>query len=157
MHKITPFLWFDNRAEEAAQFYTALFKNSKILTTRHYPEGLPMPAGTVMSVDFELDGQPFIALNGGPQFTFSPAISFLVDCQSQQEIDDLWAKLSADGGKEQGCGWVQDKFGVSWQIVPTQLGEMLKGHDAEKTQRAMAAMMGMGKLDIAALEQAYGQ
>ncbi|HEY9735585.1 MAG TPA: VOC family protein, partial [Trichocoleus sp.] len=112
MQKITPFLWFDNNAEEAADFYTSIFKNSKVLTTRRYPEGAPRPAGSVMSVDFELEGQLFIALNGGPQFTFSPAISFFVDCQSQQEIDDLWDKLAA-GGQTQRCGWVQDKFGVS--------------------------------------------
>lgn len=156
MQKITPFLWFDNNAEEAADFYTSIFKNSKVLTTRRYPEGAPRPAGSVMSVDFELEGQLFIALNGGPQFTFSPAISFFVDCHSQQEIDDLWDKLAA-GGQTQGCGWVQDKFGVSWQIVPTRLGELLQSNDAEKTQRTMAAMFGMGKLDIAELEQAYEQ
>ena len=154
MQKITPFLWFDNQAEEAANFYTSIFKNSKIVNTRHYPEGSPGPAGTVMTVEFQLDGQDFIALNGGPHYKISPAISFFVNCNSQQEVDELWDKLS-DGGETQQCGWLQDKYGVSWQIIPTRLGELLHSNDAVKSKRVMEAMLTMVKLDIDALERAY--
>ena len=154
MQKITPFLWFDNHAEEAANVYTSIFKNSKIVNTRHYPEGSPGPAGTVMTVEFQLDGQDFIALNGGPHYKISPAISFFVNCNSQQEVDELWDKLS-DGGETQQCGWLQDKYGVSWQIIPTRLGELLHSNDAVKSKRVMEAMLTMVKLDIDALERAY--
>lgn len=150
MQKITPFLWFDGKAEEAARFYTSIFKNSKIDSTMAGPDG------TVMSATFHLDGQEFIALNGGPMFTFSPAISFFVRCETQEEIDYLWEKLS-EGGKTQQCGWLQDKFGVSWQIIPPILGEMLNDEDAAKSQRVMQAMLQMEKLDIATLKRAYEQ
>ncbi|MEL6384089.1 MAG: VOC family protein [Cyanobacteria bacterium J06626_18] len=153
MQKITPFLWFDNTAEEAANFYISIFKNSKIVTIRRYPEGSPGPAGTVMTVEFQLNGQDFIALNGGPHYKISPAISFFVNCNSQQEVDELWDKL-ADGGETQQCGWLQDKYGVSWQIIPTRLGELLHSSDAVKSKRVMEAMLTMVKLDINALEQA---
>ena len=125
MNKITPFLWFDDKAEEAVHFYTSIFKNSKIGSVTRYGEGGPGPNGTVMSATFQLDGQEFIALNGGPHFTFSPAISFLVNCEAQEEVDQLWEKLS-EGGEKQRCGWLKDKYGLSWQIVPTVLGEMLQ-------------------------------
>jgi len=160
MQKITPFLWFDNKAEEAANFYVSIFKNSKIGSiTRYGEEGAEAsgrPKGTVMIVTFELDGQEFIALNGGPQFTFSPAISFLVNCETQQEIDELWEKLS-EGGKTEQCGWLKDKYGVSWQIVPTVLGEMMQDKDEEKSARVMKALLQMVKIDIQSLRQAYGQ
>lgn len=156
MSKITPFLWFDDKAEEAVTFYTAIFKNSKIGSVTRYGEGGPGPKGTVMSATFQLDGQDFIALNGGPHFTFSPAISFFVNCEAQEEVDALWEKLSA-GGEQQRCGWVKDKYGLSWQIVPTVLGEMLQDKDAEKSKRVMQAMLQMDKLDINTLRQAYEQ
>ncbi len=154
MQKITPFLWFDGKALEAASFYTSIFKDSKILTTTHYGEAGPGPKDTVMSVNFQLEGQKFIALNGGPQFTFSPAISFLVQCKTQQEIDNLWEMLSA-GGEEQGPGWVKDKYGLSWQIVPTGLDELLSDPDPEKAQKVAETMMQMNKLDIKKLKKAY--
>lgn len=154
MQKITPFLWFDANAEEAMQFYTSIFKNSKITGISRYGDAGPGPKGTVMVGSFELDGQAFMALNGGPQFKFSPAISFVVDCKTQQEVDELWEKLSEGGRKDQ-CGWLQDKFGVSWQIVPTILGELMQDKDPEKSQRVMKAMLGMNKLDIEGLKQAY--
>ena len=153
MQKITPFLWFDNKAEEAVLFYTAIFKNSKINSVSRYGEGAPLPAGTVMSVSFQLDGQEFMALNGGPVFSFTPAISFFVTCHSQAEVDDLWAKLSA-GGQEGQCGWLTDKYGLSWQIIPSRLGELLGDKDAAKAGRVMAAMLQMKKIDIAGLERA---
>jgi predicted 3-demethylubiquinone-9 3-methyltransferase (glyoxalase superfamily) len=156
MQKITPFLWFDSKAEEAANFYTSIFKNSKIKKLARYGEGDPGPKGTVMSATFQLEGQDFIALNGGPQFTFSPAVSFFVSCESQQEVDELWEKLSA-GGEKQRCGWLKDKYGLSWQIVPSALGDMLQDKNAEKSKRVMTAMLQMDKLDIAALKQAYEQ
>ena len=137
-------------------FYTSIFKNSKIGSVTRYGEGGPGPQGTVMSATFQLDGQEFIALNGGPHFTFSPAISFLVNCEAQQEVDELWEKLS-EGGEKQRCGWLKDKYGLSWQIVPTVLGEILQDKDAEKSQRVMKAMLQMDKLDINALKQAYEQ
>jgi predicted 3-demethylubiquinone-9 3-methyltransferase (glyoxalase superfamily) len=153
MQKISPFLWFDNKAEEAANFYVSIFKNSKIVSVVHYGEAGPAPKGAVMTIAFVLDGQEFVALNGSPQFTFSPAISFVVNCETQQEVDELWEKLSA-GGEKQRCAWLKDKYGVSWQIVPTALRQMLQDQDAEKTKRVMQALLQMDKLDIAALKRA---
>ncbi|HXM93371.1 MAG TPA: VOC family protein [Candidatus Dormibacteraeota bacterium] len=154
MQQITPFLWFDGKAEEAMNFYVSVFKNSKVVSVSRYGEGGPGPKGMVMSVTFQLDGQEFSALNGGPQFTFSPAISFFVKCETQQEVDELWKKLS-EGGEKQRCGWLKDRYGVSWQIVPSVLGKMLGGSDAEKAKRVMTAMLQMDKIDIKRLEQAY--
>jgi predicted 3-demethylubiquinone-9 3-methyltransferase (glyoxalase superfamily) len=148
MQKITPFLWFDGKAEEAAEFYTSIFKDSKITKVT------PGPNGTVMSVVFQLEGQEFFALNGGPHFTFSPAISFFVNCETQGEVDALWEKLSA-GGEKQRCGWLKDQFGVSWQVIPSALGRLLQDEDAAKSQRVLRAMMQMDKIDIAGLERAY--
>lgn len=155
MQKISPFLWFDGKAEEAANFYVAIFKNSKIANVMRYGEAGPGPKGSVMGVTFQLDGQEFMAINGGPQFTFSPAISFFVKCETQAEIDHFWDKLLAGGGRTQQCGWLTDRYGVTWQIVPTILGELLQSKDTEKSQRAMRAMMQMVKLDIAALKKAF--
>jgi len=158
MQKITPFLWFDNNAEEAAKYYTSIFKNSKIIDIVHYGESVAeasgRPEGTVMIVTFELEGQRFMALNGGPVFKFSPAISFLVNHDTQEEVDDLWEKLSEGGEKEQ-CGWLKDKFGVSWQIVPNVLGEMLQDKDGKKSERVMEALIQMKKIDIQGLRKAY--
>lgn len=154
MQKITPFLWFDGTAEEAMNFYTSIFKNSKKGRVSRYGEAGPGPKGTVMSATFELEGQQFMALNGGPHFKFSPAISFLVDCKTQQEVDELWEKLS-EGGQIQQCGWLTDKFGLTWQIVPSILGELLGDKDPAKSQRVMKAMMQMKKLDIDGLKRAY--
>jgi predicted 3-demethylubiquinone-9 3-methyltransferase (glyoxalase superfamily) len=160
MKKIIPCLWFDNKAEEAANFYVSIIKNSKIGSiTRYGKEGAKAsgrPAGTAMTVTFQLNGQGFMALNGGPQFTFSPAISFVVNCETQEEIDKLWDKLS-EGGVKEVCGWLKDKYGVSWQIVPTVLGEMMQDKDAEKTERVMKAILQMAKIDIKMLRQAYEQ
>jgi predicted 3-demethylubiquinone-9 3-methyltransferase (glyoxalase superfamily) len=156
MQKITPFLWFDGEAEEAANLYTSIFRNSKIISVSRYGQAGPGPKGTVMSVTFQLDGQDFMALNGGPEFTFSPAVSFFVSCESQQEIDELWEKLGA-GGQPQQCGWLKDKFGLSWQIVPALLGEMLQDKDRAKSTRVMKAMLQMIKLDIGGLKRAYEQ
>ncbi len=156
MQKITPFLWFDYNAEEAINFYLSIFKNSKIVSMTRYGEAGPGPKGTVMAATFQLDGQEFFALNGGPQFKFSPAVSFFVKCETQQEIDELWEKLSAGGAKNR-CGWLQDKYGLSWQIVPPVLGEMLSDRDPAKSQRVMKAMLQMDKIDIARLRQAYEQ
>lgn len=153
MNFITPCLWFENDAEPAAKFYTTIFPHSKITNVAHYPEGAPRPAGTVMTVAFELDGQPFLALNGGPDFHFTEAVSFVVKCDTQAELDQLNAKL-IDGGSQQPCGWVKDKFGLSWQVVPRILDELVTG-SAEHTQRVMAALLQMHKLDIAALKRAY--
>jgi predicted 3-demethylubiquinone-9 3-methyltransferase (glyoxalase superfamily) len=153
MQKITPFLWFDGKAEEAMNFYTSIFKNSKTGRISRYREAGPGPKGSVMSATFELDGQEFFALNGGPAFTFSPAISFFVNCETQEEVDEFWEKLSA-GGEKLRCGWLKDKFGVSWQIVPSILGKLLQDKDAGKSTRVMQAMMKMDKLDIRGLEQA---
>jgi predicted 3-demethylubiquinone-9 3-methyltransferase (glyoxalase superfamily) len=153
--RISPFLWFDGQAEDAARFYISIFRNSKILKTARYGEAGPGPKGTVMTVKFQLDGQEFIALNGGPHFQFSEAISFSIDCETQQEIDDYWQKLSA-GGEEGPCGWLKDKFGVSWQVNPTILDEMLSDPDPQKAARVMQAMLKMKKMNIADLERAYG-
>jgi predicted 3-demethylubiquinone-9 3-methyltransferase (glyoxalase superfamily) len=153
MSKITPCLWFDTEGEEAARFYTSVFPNSRIVDIAHYGSAGPRPEGTVMAVSFELDGQKFVALNGGPQFTFSEAISFQVDCESQEEVDAFWSKLSA-GGEEGPCGWLKDKFGLSWQIVPTRLVELLGDPDREKSQRAMGAMLKMKKIQIDEVERA---
>jgi len=154
MQKITPFLWFDNQAEEAMNFYVSIFKNSKILSVNRYGDGAPAPKGSVMTANFELDGQVFTALNGGPMYKFTPAISFVVHCETQAEVDEYWEKLSA-GGKENQCAWLDDKFGVSWQIVPNALIELLSDPDPLKAGRVMQAMMQMTKIDIAALKQAY--
>ena len=155
MQKITPFLWFDGRAEEAMKLYTSVFKNSKIRKIDYWAKGSPFPEGQVMAGVFELDGQQFYAFDAGPQFKFTEAISFFVNCETQQEIDHFWNKLTADGGQESMCGWLKDKFGVSWQIVPDTLGQMLADKDKTKAARAMQAMMGMKKLIIADLEKAY--
>jgi len=151
--KITPCLWFDDQSEEAATLYTSIFENSRIVHVAHYGSAGPRPEGMVMTVTFELDGQEFVALNGGPEFTFDEAISFQVNCESQAEVDRFWDGLS-EGGQEGPCGWLKDKFGVSWQIVPTLLDEMLRDQDVEKGQRVMKAMLGMGKLDCAELQRA---
>lgn len=156
MPKITPFLWFDNNAEEAANFYISIFKNSRILSVNRYGEAGPGPAGTVMIVTFELEGQQFTALNGGPVFKFTEAISFFVSCETQEEVDELWDKLSA-GGQESQCGWLKDKFGLSWQIVPTALIELMGDPDPAKSQRVMQAMLQMKKIDIQGLKQAHEQ
>jgi predicted 3-demethylubiquinone-9 3-methyltransferase (glyoxalase superfamily) len=154
MQKITPFLWFDNQAEEAMNFYVSVFKNSKHVSITRYGEAGPGAKGTVMTVKFVIEGQEFVTLNGGPVFTFSPAISFIVNCETQEEVDRLWEKLS-DRGEKQQCGWLKDKFGVSWQIVPMVLVEMLNDPDPVKSQRVMKAMLPMGKIDIKILKQAY--
>ena len=156
MNKITPFLWYDNQAEEAMNFYVSIFKNSKILGVTRYGEGAPFPAGTLMSANFELDGQPFMALNAGPEYQFTEAISFYVNCTGQEEVNELWKKLS-EGGEEGRCGWLKDKFGLSWQIIPTVLGELLGDKDAGRAGRAMQAMLQMNKLDIVTLEKAAAQ
>jgi len=156
MQKITPFLWFDGKAEEAANFYTSVFKNSKIVNTMRYGEAGPGPKGSLMAATFELAGQEFTALNGGPMFTFSPAISFFVHCETQEEVDEFWEKLS-ESGEKQRCGWLKDKYGVSWQIVPTVLSQLLQDQDAGKSTRVMNAMMQMDKLDIAGLKRAHEQ
>ena len=152
--KITPCLWFDGKAEEAANFYVAIFKNSRIVSTMHYGEAGPGRQRSVLSVTFRLDGQSFMALNGGPHYSFTPAISMFVRCETQDEVDELWEKLTA-GGEPVRCGWLKDKYGVSWQIVPTALGEMLQDKDAAKSKRVMEAMLKMVKLDIPTLRQAY--
>jgi predicted 3-demethylubiquinone-9 3-methyltransferase (glyoxalase superfamily) len=156
MQKIVPCLWFDTQGEEAATLYTSVFPNSKIRDVSRYGEAGPRPAGTVMTVSFELDGQEFLALNGGPQFSFTEALSFQVICADQAEVDHYWSKL-AEGGEEGQCGWLKDKFGLSWQVVPTRLPELLGDPDREKAQRVMAAMMQMKKIEIAELEQAAAQ
>jgi predicted 3-demethylubiquinone-9 3-methyltransferase (glyoxalase superfamily) len=156
MQKITPFLWFDGRAEEAMNFYTSVFKNAKRGKITRYGDAGPGAKGSVMSAAFELEGQQFYALNGGPQFTFTPAVSFFVDCETQEEVDYFWDRLS-DGGKTNVCGWLQDRFGLSWQIVPSLLGRFLQDEDVEKSERVMRAMMQMTKLDIKGLQQAFDQ
>ena len=154
MQKISPFLWFNDNAEEAASFYTSIFKNSKILDVARYGEGGPGPTGSVMTINFQIEGQEYIALNGGPHFKFTEAISFSVNCETQEEVDELWAKLS-EGGQESRCGWLKDKYGLSWQVNPRILGEMLSDKDPEKSKRVMEAMLQMNKIDIKTLRQAY--
>jgi predicted 3-demethylubiquinone-9 3-methyltransferase (glyoxalase superfamily) len=156
MQKIVPFLWFDGKAEEAMNFYVSIFKNSKIGEVTRYGKAGPGQEGTVISATFQLEGQEFYALNGGPQFTFTPAISLFVNCETQQEVDELWKKLS-EGGEIQQCGWLRDKYGLSWQIIPTILGKLLRDKDPAKAQRVMQAMLQMKKIDIARLKQAYDQ
>src|SRR5262245_56462209 len=156
VQKMTPCLWFDQNGEEAARFYVSVFPNSRIVEVTRYGEANPNQEGTVMTVRFELEGRSFVALNGGPQYTFSEAISFMVSCETQDEVDEYWAKLT-EGGEEGPCGWLKDRFGVSWQIVPTVLPRLLTQTDPETSQRVMRAMMSMGKLDIAELERAAAQ
>ena len=151
MNKITPFLWFDTQAEEAMNFYVSIFKDAKVLGVT------PGPNGSAMTVNFELEGQQFIGLNAGPQFKFNEAISFLVNCETQAEVDELWDALTADGGEESMCGWLKDKYGLSWQIIPTRLGQLLNDPDPEKAGRVMQAMLKMNKIDIQALQQAYDE
>lgn len=156
MPKVTPFLWFNDQAEEAAKFYVSIFKNSRITGINRYGESGPGPAGSVMTVSFVLEGQEFVALNGGPHYTFSPAISFVVNCEGQDEVDHYWYRLSA-GGRAQPCGWLQDRYGVSWQIVPTILPALLSDPDARRAQRVMQAMLQMSKIDVRALQRAAEQ
>jgi predicted 3-demethylubiquinone-9 3-methyltransferase (glyoxalase superfamily) len=155
--KITTFLWFNQEAEEAANFYVSLFKDSKILSVSRYGEGGPGPKGSAMVVSFQLAGQTFAALNGGPIFKFNEAISLVVDCESQEEVDTLWSKLTANGGQESRCGWLKDKYGLSWQIIPARFMQLMQDKDPKRTQRVMQAMMTMNKFDIARLEEAYAQ
>ncbi len=154
MQRITPCLWFDTQAEEAARFYVSIFKNSKIGAISRYGEAGPGPAGSVMTVTFQLDGQEFMGLNGGPIFKFNEAVSFVVNCENQQEVDEMWSKLSS-GGQEVQCGWLKDRYGVSWQIVPKIVGELMKDPDPAKTPRVMAAIMQMKKLSVEGLKRAY--
>jgi predicted 3-demethylubiquinone-9 3-methyltransferase (glyoxalase superfamily) len=154
MQRIVPFLWFDSNAEEAVNFYISIFKNSKILNIARYGDAGPGPKGTVMTMNFQLEGQDLMALNGGPYYTFSPAISFFVNCETQDEVDELWEKLTA-GGSDVQCGWLRDKFGVSWQIIPRTLIELMQDKDPMKSQRVFKAMMGMIKIDIEGLKRAY--
>ena len=154
MQKITPFLWFDNQAEEAANFYASIFPDSRILSVTRYGDGAPQPKGSVMTVAFQLRGQTFVGLNGGPLFPFTEAVSFAVNCDPQDEIDHFWEKL-CDGGQPVECGWLKDKYGLSWQIVPSNLGELVAGPDEARTQRVMGALMQMKKLDMHALQRAY--
>jgi predicted 3-demethylubiquinone-9 3-methyltransferase (glyoxalase superfamily) len=160
MQKITPFLWFDDQAEEAANFYTSLFKNSKIDRIFRYTEEAAektgRPVGSVLTIEFEIEGQKFVALNGGPLFKFNESISFVINCETQEEVDYFWGKLTADGGEESACGWLKDKFGLSWQITPTVLIDMLHDKDPEKAERVMKAMLKMQKIDIPKLKAAYG-
>lgn len=156
MQKITPFLWFNDRAEEAMNFYVSIFKNSKIGSITRYGDAGPGPKGSVMAATFQLEGQEFFALNGGPQFQFTPAISFFVNCETQEEVDELWGKLSA-GGRKDRCGWLQDKFGLSWQIIPSVLNTMLRDKNPAKANKVMQAMLQMDKIDIARLKQAYDE
>ena len=154
MQKITPFLWFDTQAEAAANFYVSVFKNSQIISVSRYSDTGPGPKGAVMTVEFELDGQRFVGLNGGPNFAFTEAVSFVVDCATQEEVDYFWQKLS-EGGKEVQCGWLKDKYGLSWQVVPTIAIKYLKDKDAEKSQRVMQAILQMKKIEIEPLKRAY--
>jgi predicted 3-demethylubiquinone-9 3-methyltransferase (glyoxalase superfamily) len=151
---ITPNLWFDTEAEEAAEFYCSVFSNSRIVNVTHYTEGAPRPAGGVMTVEFELDGNRFVGINGGPEFKFTEAVSFQIDCQDQDEVDYYWDKLTADGGEEGPCGWVKDRFGLSWQVVPIGMAELFSDKDKSRAERAMKAMLQRRKLDIAELRRA---
>jgi predicted 3-demethylubiquinone-9 3-methyltransferase (glyoxalase superfamily) len=151
--KITPSLWFDTEAEEAASFYVSVFESSRIVNVARYTEAGPRPAGTVMTVEFELDGQRFVAINGGPQFTFDEAVSFQIGCETQDDVDHYWDRLS-EGGKEGPCGWLKDRYGLSWQVVPTGMAELFDDPDPRRAERAMKAMLGMSKLDVAALRRA---
>ena len=159
MQKITPFFWFDDQAEEAVNFYTSLFKNSKIVRIFHYTEEAAektgRPVGSVLTIEFEIEGQRFVALNGGPLFKFNESISFVINCDTQEEVDYFWEKLTANGGEESACGWLKDKFGVSWQVTPTVLIDMLHDSDQEKSERVMQAMLQMKKIDIKTLKEAY--
>lgn len=156
LQKITPFLWFNNNAEEAVNYYVSIFNNSKIKGMSYYGDAGPGPKGTVMTVDFQLAGQAFVALNGGPEYTFTPAISFAVNCETQQEIDELWEKLT-EGGEEVACGWLADRYGLAWQIVPSVIGELMQDKDPEKVQRVMQALFQMKKINIKTLLEAYEQ
>ena len=156
VQKITPFLWFDRQAEEAARFYTSIFESAKIVSLTRYGEAGPGPRGSVMTVAFQLDGQEFVALNGGPQFKFTEATSFVVNCDTQEEVDRFWEKLS-EGGQEVQCGWLKDRYGLSWQIVPVVLSQMLQDKDPQKSQRVMKALLQMKKIDIGRLKKAYEQ
>jgi predicted 3-demethylubiquinone-9 3-methyltransferase (glyoxalase superfamily) len=155
MQKITPFLWFDSEAEDAAKFYCSIFKNSRIGRITYYGDAGPRPKGSVLTVEFTLDGVEFVALNGGPQFKFTEAVSFSVNCETQEDVDYYWDKLAAGGGEHGPCGWLKDKFGLSWQVSPTVLADMLADKDETKSQRVMKAMMEMGKIDISTLQRAY--
>ncbi len=154
MQKITPFLWFDGNAEEAMNFYTSIFKSAKVKSVSRYGEAGPGPKGSVMTASFELEGQEFIALNGGPLFKFTEAVSFVINCKTQKEVDTFWEKLS-EGGQKSQCGWLKDKFGLSWQVVPTKLGKLMSGKDPEKSKRVMTAMLKMTKIEIGILQKAY--
>jgi predicted 3-demethylubiquinone-9 3-methyltransferase (glyoxalase superfamily) len=154
MKGVTPCLWFDAQAEEAARFYTSLLPNSRIVDVTHYGEAGPGEPGSVMTVEFELDGRPFVGLNGGPEFTFNEAVSFQLHCQTQDEVDELWEKLG-EGGEHGPCGWLKDRYGLSWQVVPTELQELLRDPDPERSQRVMAAMLKMGKIEVEQLRRAY--
>jgi predicted 3-demethylubiquinone-9 3-methyltransferase (glyoxalase superfamily) len=156
MKKVTPFLWFNDQAEEAAHFYTSVFKNSKVGSISRFGEDAPMPAGTVMVVEFQLDGQDFYGLNGGPMYRFTEAVSFVVDCETQEELDYFWEKLS-EGGEIQACGWLKDKFGVSWQIIPKNLIPLMQSGDPKKAQNMMKALWDMTKLDMAVMQRAYDE
>jgi predicted 3-demethylubiquinone-9 3-methyltransferase (glyoxalase superfamily) len=159
MQKITPFLWFDDQAEQAAKFYTSIFKNSKVGRILRYDENAAKaagrPLGSVLTIEFEIEGQKFVALNGGPQFKFNESVSFVVNCETQDEVDYFWTKLTADGGEQSACGWLKDKFGLSWQITPTVLIDMLHDKDADRAESVMKAMLEMQKIDIAKLNAAY--
>jgi predicted 3-demethylubiquinone-9 3-methyltransferase (glyoxalase superfamily) len=155
MQKITPFLWYDDKAEEAAKFYCSVFKDSKVLSVARYGDAGPGPKGSVMVVEFQIEGQEFVALNAGPRFKFTEAISFVINCKTQEEVDYFWEKLTADGGAESMCGWLKDKYGLSWQVVPTILTELMKDKDPAKAQRVMQAMLQMKKIDIPTLKRAY--
>ena len=155
MNKISPFLWFDTQAEEAANYYVSIFNNSRIVSTSRYGDAGPGPKGSVMTVEFELEGQSFIALNGGPQFHFNEAVSLVIECEDQAEVDRLWDALTADGGEPGPCGWLKDRYGLSWQIVPKELNEMLDDSDTAAAGRAMEAMLQMGKIDVAACRRAF--
>ena len=155
MQKITPFLWYDDKAEEAAKFYCSIFKDSKVLSINRYGDAGPGPKGSVMVTEFQIEGQNFVALNGGPLFKFTEAVSFVINCETQEEVDYFWEKLTADGGAESMCGWLKDKYGLSWQVVPTVSIEMMKDKDPEKSQRVMKAILQMKKIDIETLKRAY--